>query len=139
MSLIDSILGLSGRMMTNTCRYIRRYENFSRFKETQTEFAEDIFEIAQCLIVPNKNANSQKERVGSSDLGGGYILLHTKFFEDLGLIDSNGNLTATDNTDYVEFGNVRYEILKVELAGWDWVAKKFILVRINYKQFLNTN
>lgn len=139
MSLIDSILGLSGRMMTNTCRYIRRYENFSRFKESQTEFVEDIFEVKECLIVPNAKANVQKDREGSFDLVGGYILLHSKFFVDLGLIDSNGNLIAQDNTDFVEFGNVRYEITKVELSGWDWVAKKFILVRIAYKQFLNTN
>jgi hypothetical protein len=139
MSLYDSILGLSERMMTDTCRYIRRYDNFSRFKESKSEFVEDIFEVTNCLIIPNSQSNTEKDREGSVDFVGGYIFLHSKIFLNLGLIDSNGNLTAQDNTDFVEFNGVRYEVTKVTLSNWDWVAKKNITIRINYKQFLNTN
>lgn len=138
MSLYNSILGLSGRLMTQTFRYIRRTENFSRFRESRGEFLETIYEVPQSLTTPSTGANTVKYREGSMDLGGGSVMLHAKFFEDIGMI-VDGKLVAQDNTDHLEIDGTRYEITKVEVSGWDWVAKKYILVMINYRQFLNSN
>ena len=138
MSLYSSILGLSARLMTNNFQYLQRTENFSRFRESKTEFLETSYQINECLITPHV-ANTNKEREGSTNLHGGSIMIHAQKFIDVGLIDSNGKLLVNPNTDHILINGNRFEVTEVEYAGWDWVLKKFILINLNYRQFLTSN
>lgn len=138
MSLYTSILGLSGRLMTNNFQYLQRTENFSRFRESKSEFLETSYQITECLITPNV-ANTNKDREGSINLAGGSIMIHAQKFIDVGLIDDNGKLLVNPNTDHILINGNRFEVTEVEYAGWDWVLKKFILINLNYRQFINSN
>ncbi len=138
MSLYISILGLSSRLMTNNFQYLQRTENFSRFRESNVEFLETSYGITECLITPNV-ANTNKDREGSTNLAGGSIMIHAQKFIDVGLIDANGNLLTNPNTDHILINGNRFEVTEVEYAGWDWVLKKFILINLNYRQFITSN